>query len=136
MENFKSITCLIVDDLAIMRRYMKNTLQGMGFVRIIEAEDGYSALEKLENGRIDFIITDWIMNNMDGLDLARRVRMKPKIKDIPILMVTVMDEKQDVQKALDTGINDYIIKPFTTELFKTKINNLLQQFHGQLYMEL
>jgi two-component system, chemotaxis family, chemotaxis protein CheY len=106
---------------------MKNTLQGMGFVKIIEAEDGIKALEKLEKGRIDIIITDWIMNNMDGLEMTRKIRMNPNNYDIPILMVTVMDEKRDVQKALKVGITDYIIKPFTTDLFKNKINKLLEQ---------
>jgi two-component system, chemotaxis family, chemotaxis protein CheY len=126
MVNYKSITCLIVDDLTIMRRYLKNALQDMGFIKIIEAEDGKIAYEKLEKGRIDFIITDWLMHDMDGIELSRHVRTNPNTKDIPILMVTVKDKKKDVEDALQVGINDYIIKPFSIELLKKKINNIFE----------
>jgi two-component system chemotaxis response regulator CheY len=113
-----------------MRRFIRNSLQGLGFMKIIEAEDGVVALQKLEKGKIDLIITDWIMNNMDGLDLARNVRANPEISHIPMLMITVLDDYTDVEKAIRAGINDYIKKPFTTEILKNKIDRLLSSTAG------
>ena len=88
------------------------------------------ALSKLEKGKIDLIITDWIMNNMDGLDLARKVRSNADLMHIPMLMITVLDDKSDVEKALRSGINDFIKKPFTPEVFKNKIDKLLDNVTG------
>jgi len=130
LPDYKSTTCLVVEDLTIMRRFIRNSLQGLGFMKIIEAEDGVVALQKLEKGKIDLIITDWIMNNMDGLDLARNVRANPEISHIPMLMITVLDDYTDVEKAIRAGINDYIKKPFTTEILKNKIDRLLSSTAG------
>lgn len=136
MADYKSFTCLIVEDLTIMRRFIRNSLQALGFLKIIEAEDGMVALSKLEKGKIDLIITDWIMNNMDGLDLARKVRSNADLMHIPMLMITVLDDKSDVEKALRSGINDFIKKPFTPEVFKNKIDKLLDNVTGLTQVKL
>jgi two-component system, chemotaxis family, chemotaxis protein CheY len=126
LSEYLSVTCMIVEDLTIMRRFIKNSLQALGFLKIIEAEDGTVAMQKLEKGTIDLIITDWVMNNMDGLELARQVKANKDLKHIPILMITVLDDKSDVEKALKAGVDDFLKKPFTTEVLKTKIDKLLR----------
>lgn len=125
MKEQKNIIILVVEDLVIMRRLIKNTLNGMGFYSVIEAEDGQQALQKLEKVRVDLIITDWLMNNVDGIELTRKVREMEHVKDVPILMVTALSDEKDVRTALKNGVNDYVVKPFTTLTLKKKICKLL-----------
>jgi two-component system chemotaxis response regulator CheY len=117
---------LVVDDSATMRRIVLNALKEGGYTDIIEASDGKDALEKLMSDKIDFIITDWNMPNMSGLEFTRAVRSETNIQNIPILMVTTRGVKQDIVEALQARVNNYIVKPFTPQLLKEKIEQIVQ----------
>jgi two-component system chemotaxis response regulator CheY len=117
----KDIKILIVDDASMMRRILKNILKEMEFHNIEEAEDGAIALQKLRSQKFDFVITDLNMPNLTGVELVQEVRKDPKLKDIPILMVTAEAKKENVILALKTGVNNYISKPFTPDKIRTKI---------------
>lgn len=120
-----SMKILVVDDFSIMRRIVKNLLRQIGYANIEEAEDGAQAYSKLKNGGFGFVISDWIMPNMDGLDLLKKVRSDPELKDMPILMVIGDSEKIRVIAARQAGVNDYIVKPFTEEVLKKKMDKIL-----------
>lgn len=122
---------LVVDDFSTMRRIVKNLLKQIGYVHIEEAEDGVQALSKLKAGSYDFIVSDWNMPNMDGLELLKNVRSDPQLKDIPVLMVTAEAEKEKVVAAIQAGVNNYIVKPFTGEVLKEKIDKILQKLESQ-----
>lgn len=120
---------LVVDDLLLARRLISNHLRSFGIEDIIEAVDGIDALEKLkeQKEKVDIIITDWLMPNMNGLDLVIDLKKIEGYKDVPILMVTALDEKDDVIKALRHGVNGYISKPFEPDIFKKKVEDLLHK---------
>lgn len=113
---------LVVDDSSTMRRIIKNSLKRIGFEDIIEAENGRDALEKLAD--VDIILTDWNMPEMDGLEFVKRVRASDT--KIPILMVTTNAAKDDIVEALKNGVNNYIVKPFTPETLKEKVETVLK----------
>lgn len=113
---------LIVDDSSTMRRIIKNSLKRIGFEDIIEADSGIDALEIYQDA--DIILTDWNMPEMDGLEFVRKVRDKDK--SIPILMVTTNAAKDDIVEALKNGVNNYIVKPFTPETLKDKVEAVLK----------
>lgn len=117
----------VVDDLLLARRLLTNHLKSYGFDEIIEASDGIEALEKLkeEKEKVDIIITDWLMPNMDGLEFVKELKKDDNFKLIPILMVTALDEKDDVMKALRIGVNGYMSKPIESDVFKKKVNDIL-----------
>jgi len=115
---------LIVDDFSTMRRIVRNILKQLGFINIEEAEDGDVALEKLKNGTFEFVITDWNMPNMTGLDLLKNIRADEKLKDTPVLIVTAEAEKENVVQAAQAGVNDYIVKPFTADVLQKKIDRI------------
>ena len=115
---------LVVDDSATMRRIVVNSLQRVGFTDVVEAGDGHEALDKFD-ASIGFIITDWNMPNMGGVELAQAIRAKPEGKSIPILMVTARSVREDIITALEAGLNYYIVKPFTPAVLKEKIDALL-----------
>jgi len=125
MEDGK-IRFLVVDDSPTMRRIVINALKNIGYTEIVEAEDGKDALAKLYAEKIDFIITDWNMPNMTGLELTKAVRSDPKFENIPILMVTTRGMKEDVLEALQARVNNYIVKPFTPQILKEKIEQILK----------
>ncbi|CUS97259.1 two-component system, chemotaxis family, response regulator CheY [Candidatus Kryptobacter tengchongensis] len=125
MEDGK-IKFLVVDDSPTMRRIVINALKNIGYTDIVEAEDGKDALAKLYAEKIDFIITDWNMPNMTGLELTKAVRSDPNFANIPILMVTTRGMKQDVLEALQARVNNYIVKPFTPQVLKEKIEQILK----------
>jgi two-component system chemotaxis response regulator CheY len=118
---------LVVDDSATMRRIVVNSLQRIGVTDIVEAGDGREALEKFDsaNGAIGFLITDWNMPNMGGIDLAKAIRTRPGGKALPILMVTARSVREDIITALESEVNYYIVKPFTPAVLKEKIDALL-----------
>ena len=118
---------LVVDYFSTMRRIVKNLLKQIGYVNIEEAEDGALAYAKLKGGEFGFIVSDWNMPNMDGLDLLKKVRSDPELKDIPVLMVTAEAEKEKVITAIQAGVNNYIVKPFTGEVLKEKMDKILEQ---------
>ncbi len=116
---------LIVEDSPTMRRIVKNTLKRIGYSEFEEAENGLSALTKLADSSIDFIITDWNMPEMNGLDFIQRIKSNTDYSEIPILMVTARSVEQDVLTALEAGAASYIIKPFTPQVMREKINEIL-----------
>ena len=115
---------LVVDDSATMRRIVVNSLQRIGFTQCVEAGDGREALDKYDSS-VSFVITDWNMPNMSGTELARALRERPDSKDVPILMVTARSVREDILTALESGVNNYIVKPFTPQVLKEKIDQLL-----------
>lgn len=117
----KDMKILVVDDFGTMRRIVKNILQQLGFMNIIEAEDGRVALQKIQGERVDFVISDWNMPNMMGIDLLRTVRAMPDHKALPFLMVTAESQKENVMEALQAGVSNYIIKPFTADTLEQKL---------------
>ena len=115
---------LVVDDSATMRRILVNSLQRIGYGECVEASDGREAVEKLD-ASVQFIITDWNMPNMSGLELTRVLRAHPEWKAIPILMVSTRSVKEDIMTAIQAGVNNYIVKPFTPQVLKEKIDAVM-----------
>nr|WP_275975697.1 response regulator [Geothrix terrae] len=118
-----SVKILVVDDSPTMRRIIIGNLVRMGHAEVLEAEDGLAGLEKLDQGGVDLIITDWDMPEMDGIAFARAVRSRGAT--MPILMVTTHAATQDIVQALEAGVNTYVVKPFTQESLREKIDSLL-----------
>ncbi len=117
---------LVVDDSPTMRRIVSNALREIGYADLVEAEDGNDAVGKLADHRFDFIITDWNMPNMNGLELTQAIRQHPTFERLPILMVTTRGMKEDVIAAMHARVNNYIVKPFTPEVLRDKINLILK----------
>jgi two-component system chemotaxis response regulator CheY len=117
---------LVVDDFSTMRRIIKNILKQLGFTDIEEAEDGEQGFQKLQNGHYDFLITDWNMPNVTGLELLKRVRADAKLKALPVLLVTAEAEKEQVVEAIKAGVNNYVIKPFTADVLKQKMDKIFK----------
>ena len=115
---------LVVDDSVTMRRIMINALQRIGYTEVVEASDGHEALT-LFDASVSFIITDWNMPVMSGLEFARSVRAMPCGQSVPILMVTTRGAREDIVTAVEAGVNNYILKPFTPSVLKEKIDRLL-----------
>jgi two-component system chemotaxis response regulator CheY len=115
---------LVVDDSITMRRIIINALQRIGYSDAIEASDGKEALDKFDSS-IGFVITDWNMPAMSGLEFARAVRATPAGQSVPILMVTTRGAREDIVSAVEAGVNNYILKPFTPSVLKEKIDRLL-----------
>jgi two-component system chemotaxis response regulator CheY len=117
---------LVVDDSSTMRRIIKNTLKRLGYIDILDAEDGVFANDILNKvNDIDLIITDWNMPNMNGLQLVKLIRKHDTYKDTPIVMVTTEGGKNEVITALKAGVNNYIVKPFTPQVLKDKLNTII-----------
>ena len=116
---------LIVDDSPTMRRILINTVQKAGYTEVKDAEDGKDALAKLMAGEYDLLMTDWNMPNMNGLELIEAVREDNKMKDLPILMVTTRNIKDDIVNAIKAGANGYIVKPFDTRTLNNKIDEII-----------
>lgn len=122
MANLK---ILAVDDSPTMRRIIINTLKRAGFEDVVEACDGKDALAKMKVDKINFVITDWNMPEMDGLTFVSTLRSNAEYKSLPILMVTTRSVKDDIVEALKAGVNNYIVKPFTPDTLKEKIEQIL-----------
>ena len=118
---------LIVDDFSIMRRIIKNLLLDLGFNNTQEADDGTTALPILQNGNIDFLITDWNVSGMTGIDLLKVIRADEKLADLPVLMVTAESNREHIIEAAQAGVNGYIVKPFTTLTLKEKIEKIFER---------
>jgi two-component system chemotaxis response regulator CheY len=117
---------LVVDDSSTMRRIIQNTLARLGYKDIVQAADGVEAWQALqENPDIGVVITDWNMPNMNGLELVKKIRAEEKYKNIPIIMVTTEGGKKEVITALKAGVNNYIVKPFTPQVLKEKLEAVL-----------
>ena len=119
-----SMKVLVVDDFATMRRIITNVLRQLGFEHIVEAEDGTHAVKILESEKIDFVITDWNMPEMSGLDLVKAIRAKSDKNDLPVLMVTAEALQENIVAAARAGVNNYIVKPFDAGTLAEKINKI------------
>lgn len=115
---------LVVDDFSTMRRIIKNILRQIGYTNIDEAEDGNGALVKLRQDHYNLVISDWNMPNMSGLDLLKTIRADMGLNSVPVLMVTAEAKKENVIEAIKSGVNNYIVKPFTAEVLKEKIEKI------------
>jgi two-component system chemotaxis response regulator CheY len=117
---------LVVDDFSTMRRIVRNLLKELGFNNVDEAEDGNAALQKLRSGTFDFVISDWNMPNMTGIELLRQVRADGALKHLPVLMITAEAKKENIIEAAQAGANGYIVKPFTAATLDEKLNKIFQ----------
>jgi two-component system chemotaxis response regulator CheY len=115
---------LIVDDFPTMRKIVRGVLKQIGYSNIEEAEDGVQAYEKLEKEQFDFVVSDWNMPNMTGLELLKAVRANPKTKQIPFLMVTAEADKENIVEAVKSGVSNYVVKPFNAGTLKEKIEKI------------
>ena len=122
----KNLKILIVDDFATMRKVIRNLLKQGGYENIVEAEDGAAALKILKSQPVDFIISDWNMPNMSGLELLKAVRGDDELKALPFLMVTAEALKDNVVAAVKAGVSNYIVKPFTAEVLNEKIEKIVK----------
>jgi two-component system chemotaxis response regulator CheY len=118
---------LIVDDFSTMRRIVRNLLKEAGFANADEAEDGVNALQKLRNGRFDFVVTDINMPNMNGFELLTQIRSDDALKALPVLMITAEARKEDIVMAAQAGASGYIVKPFTKATLEDKVSKILQK---------
>ena len=119
-----SMKVLVVDDFATMRRIVKNVLRQVGFTNIIEADDGKTALKELKKENIDLILCDWNMPEMPGIDLLKQIRSDDDLKDIPFVMVTAEAQKENILEAVKSGVNSYVVKPFTAETISEKLKKV------------
>jgi len=126
----KNMRILIVDDYSTMRRIIKNLMRELGFSNLDEADDGTTALPMLKTGKFDFLITDWNMPGMQGIDLLAEVRNDPELAEMPVLMVTAQAKKEEIVRAAQAGVNGYVVKPFTAETLKEKINKIFERIEA------
>jgi two-component system chemotaxis response regulator CheY len=126
MDVNKNLKILIVDDFATMRKVIRNLLKQGGFENVAEAEDGMAALKVLKSQPVDFVISDWNMPNMSGLELLKAVRADEELKEMPFLMVTAEALKDNVVAAVKAGVSNYIVKPFTAEVLNEKIEKIVK----------
>ena len=122
-----NIKILIVDDFSTMRRIIKNLLRDLGFNNTQEADDGNTALPMLKSGDFQFVITDWNMPGMQGIDLLKAIRADDKLKTLPVLMVTAEAKREQIIEAAQAGINGYIVKPFTAATLKEKLDKIFER---------
>lgn len=123
----QNMKILVVDDFSTMRRIIKNILKEIGYCNVDEADDGATAFEKLKAGSFDFVVTDWNMPNMPGIELLKAIRLDPALKHLPVLMVTAEAAKENVVTAVAAGVNNYIVKPFTAAALKERIDLILEK---------
>ena len=117
---------LVVDDMSTMRRIVKNILMQLGFNNLEEAENGQEALTKLKADTYGFVVSDWNMPIMMGIDMLRAIRADEKLKKIPVLMVTAEAQKENLMEAVQAGVSNYVVKPFTAETMQEKINKIFK----------
>jgi two-component system, chemotaxis family, chemotaxis protein CheY len=117
---------LVVDDFSTMRRIVRNLLKELGFTNVDEAEDGVAGLAKLRAGNFDFVVSDWNMPNMTGIDMLRQIRADPQLKHLPVLMVTAEAKKENIIEAAQAGASGYVVKPFTAATLDEKLNKIFQ----------
>ena len=122
----RSMRILVVDDFSTMRRIVRNLLKELGFTNADEAEDGAKALQKLKNERFDFVVSDWNMPSMTGIDLLRAIRGDANLKHLPVLMITAEARKENIIEAAQAGANGYIVKPFTAATLDEKIEKVFK----------
>ena len=126
----KNMKILIVDDFSTMRRIIKNLLRDLGFNNTSEADDGNTALPMLQAGSFDFLVTDWNMPGMQGIDLLKAVRADAKLAKLPVLMVTAESKREQIVEAAQAGVSGYVVKPFTAITLKEKIDKIFERLEA------
>jgi two-component system chemotaxis response regulator CheY len=125
----KNMKFLVVDDFSTMRRIVRNLLKELGFNNADEAEDGVAALQKLRNSSFDFVVSDWNMPNMTGLELLKEIRADANLKHLPVLMVTAEAKKENIIEAAQAGASGYVVKPFTAATLEEKLNKIFEKLN-------
>ncbi|MEW6221022.1 MAG: response regulator [Thermodesulfobacteriota bacterium] len=115
---------LVVDDFATMRRILRNNLQAMGFTNVHEANDGFTALERLRQEPFDLVLSDWNMPTMTGLELLKKVRADPSLRRLPFIMITAEGQEHNIISAIQEKVSQYVVKPFTPEILADKIRSV------------
>ena len=123
----KGMSILVVDDFPTMRRIVRSLLKELGFTNVEEAEDGQEALGKLKGGDFEFVVSDWNMPNLDGLEMLKQIRADEAMKTLPVLMVTAEAKKENIVAAAQAGANGYIVKPFTAATLEEKLNKIFEK---------
>lgn len=123
----KNMSILVVDDFPTMRRIVRSMLKELGFNNVEEAEDGLDALNKLRAGSFEFVVTDWNMPNLDGLEMLKQIRADDALKHLPVLMVTAEAKKENIIAAAQAGANGYVVKPFTAVTLEEKLNKIFEK---------
>lgn len=123
----KGMNILVVDDFPTMRRIVRSLLKELGFANVEEAEDGQDALTKLKAGGFDFVVSDWNMPNLDGLEMLKRIRADESMKSLPVLMITAEAKKDNIVAAAQAGANGYIVKPFTAVTLEEKLHRIFEK---------
>jgi two-component system chemotaxis response regulator CheY len=123
----KNMRFLVVDDFSTMRRIVRNLLKDLGFNNVEEAEDGQDALNKLRESKFDFVVSDWNMPNMDGLQLLSEIRKDPALGQTPVLMVTAEAKKENIIAAAQAGASGYVVKPFTAATLEEKLGKIFEK---------
>lgn len=123
----KNMKFLIVDDFSTMRRIIRNLLKELAFTNADEAEDGIAALAKLRDGNFDFVVSDWNMPNMTGIELLKAIRADAALKHLPVLMVTAEAKKENIIEAAQAGASGYVVKPFTAAVLEEKLNKIFEK---------
>lgn len=126
----KNMKILVVDDFFTMRRIVKNLLKDLGFTNMEEADDGNTAFPLLKAGGFDFLVTDWNMPIMPGIDLLKKVRSDEALVDLPVLMVTAESKREQIVEAAKAGVNGYVVKPFTAITLKEKIDKIFERIEA------
>ena len=123
----KNMSILVVDDFPTMRRIVRSLLKELGFENVEEAEDGQEALTKLRAGGFEFVVSDWNMPNLDGLEMLKEIGQDPKLSSLPVLMVTAEAKKENIIAAAQAGANGYVVKPFTAATLEEKLNKIFEK---------
>lgn len=123
----KNMSILVVDDFPTMRRIVRGLLKELGFTNVEEAEDGQDALNKLRSGGFEFVVSDWNMPNLDGLDMLKQIRADAALQHLPVLMVTAEAKKENIIAAAQAGANGYVVKPFTAAILEEKLNKIFEK---------
>ncbi|TNE78577.1 MAG: chemotaxis protein CheY [Gammaproteobacteria bacterium] len=123
----KNISILIVDDFPTMRRIVRSLLKELGYTNVDEAEDGQEALTKLKTGAFEFVVSDWNMPNLDGLEMLKQIRDNDALKHLPVLMVTAEAKKENIIAAAQAGASGYVVKPFTAATLEEKLNKIFEK---------
>jgi two-component system chemotaxis response regulator CheY len=123
----KNISFLVVDDFPTMRRIVRSLLKELGFTNVEEAEDGQEALNKLKAGGFDFVVADWNMPNLDGMEMLKQIRADPALANMPVLMVTAEAKKENIIAAAQAGASGYVVKPFTAATLDEKLNKIFEK---------
>ena len=124
----KNLKILVVDDFSTMRRIVRNLLKELGYTNVDEAEDGIAALQKLKGSNFQFVVTDWNMPNMTGIELLKAIRADATLKTLPVLMITAEAKKENIIEAAQSGASGYIVKPFTAGTLEEKLNKIFEKY--------